>query len=86
MKVPMQTQIGAGVFRDLAADDGWPEDAGLWPLEGVTPRSDPYWQETVDRAGQPALFPRLRSFLRSVTQIGSRPRASSSPLGTRKQS
>jgi hypothetical protein len=49
MKETMRTQIEADVFRDRAADDGWPEDAGLRPLEGGTPDSDQYWREPVAR-------------------------------------
>jgi len=32
MKEPKKTYVGAAVFFDRPADDGWPEDAGLWPI------------------------------------------------------
>ena len=31
MKESKQTSVGAPVFFERLADDGWPEDAGWWP-------------------------------------------------------
>lgn len=31
MKEPKKTYVGAAVFFERLADDGWPEDAGWWP-------------------------------------------------------
>lgn len=31
MKEPKKTDVGAAVFFERPADDGWPEDAGWWP-------------------------------------------------------
>ncbi len=31
MKEPKKTYVGAAVFFERVADDGWPEDAGLSP-------------------------------------------------------
>ena len=31
-----KTYVGAAVFFDRLADDGWSEDAGLWPIDGRT--------------------------------------------------
>jgi hypothetical protein len=38
MKAPKKTYVGAAVVFERVADDGWPEDAGLWPIDGRTPR------------------------------------------------
>jgi len=37
MKEKKKTYVGAAVFFERQADDGWPEDAGLWPFDGFTP-------------------------------------------------
>ena len=34
MKELKRTYVGAAVFFERLADDGWPEDAGLWPIGG----------------------------------------------------
>jgi hypothetical protein len=36
MKKPKEAYVGAGVFFERLADDGWPEDAGWWPIGGCT--------------------------------------------------
>ena len=36
MKDITMTCLGAAVYFDGLADDGWPEDAGLWPTDGFT--------------------------------------------------
>jgi len=36
MKDPKKTYVGAAVFFERPADDGWPEDAGSWPMDGCT--------------------------------------------------
>jgi hypothetical protein len=36
MKEPKKTYVGMAVFFDRLADDGWPEDAGLWPIGRYT--------------------------------------------------
>lgn len=33
MKKPKKTYVGAAVFFERVADDGWPEDAGLWSVD-----------------------------------------------------
>jgi hypothetical protein len=40
MKESKKSYVGSAVFFDRLADDGWPEDAGLWP----------------ERSGGPALY------------------------------
>jgi hypothetical protein len=32
MREQKKTYVGAAVFFERLADDGWPEDAGLWPF------------------------------------------------------
>jgi hypothetical protein len=34
MKAPKKAYVGAAVIFERVADDGWPEDAGLWPIDG----------------------------------------------------
>ena len=36
MKETKKTYVGAAVFFDRLADDGWSEDVGLWPIGGRT--------------------------------------------------
>src|SRR5262245_41433584 len=36
MKEPTKTYVGLAVIFDRLADDGWPEDAGWWPIGGCT--------------------------------------------------
>jgi hypothetical protein len=31
-----KTYVSAAVFFERLADDGWPEDAGRWPISGCT--------------------------------------------------
>jgi len=43
MKEPKKTYVGAAVFFDRLADDGWPEGAGLWPIgEWTSPPGNSY--------------------------------------------
>ena len=50
MKEPKKTYVGLAVFFDRLADDGWPEDAGLWPLDGFTTPPIKYPDERVQAA------------------------------------
>jgi hypothetical protein len=34
MREPKKTYVGAAVFFERLADDGWPEDFGWWPERG----------------------------------------------------
>jgi hypothetical protein len=34
MKEQKKIYVDAAVFFERLADDGWPEDAGLWPFDG----------------------------------------------------
>jgi hypothetical protein len=36
MKEQKKTYVGAAVFFERLADDGWPEDTGLWPFDEWT--------------------------------------------------
>jgi hypothetical protein len=64
MKEPKKTYVGAAVFFERLADDGWPEDAGWWPERtgGCTVRA-------AQRADDPAQEVRrlsLSSFLKPI--------------------
>ena len=65
MKEPKKTCVGAAVYFERLADDGWPEDAGSWPIDGGVSRpvncSDVY----VQGARRPPLSQRIKSLLRS---------------------
>jgi hypothetical protein len=37
MKEPMNTCGGATVLFERLADDGWPDDAGCWPIGWTSP-------------------------------------------------
>ena len=37
MEEPEKTYVCVEVFFERLADDGWPEDAGLWPIREWTP-------------------------------------------------
>lgn len=39
MQHPNKTYVGAAVFFERLADDGWPEEAGFWPIGGCTSSS-----------------------------------------------
>jgi hypothetical protein len=36
MKALKKTYVGSAVFFERLADDGWPEDAGWWPMDECT--------------------------------------------------
>ena len=50
MKEPKKTYVGAAVFFERLADDGWPEDAGWWPIGGCTSPPVTYSDERVQGA------------------------------------
>ena len=59
MKAPKKTHVGAAVFFERLADDGWPEDAGCWPIGGCP--SSP-----VKRCDEPVQLVRRRSMLQFI--------------------
>ena len=52
MKDQKKTYVGPAVFFERLADGGWPEDAGLWPLDGFTSPPIKCPDERVQRVSQ----------------------------------
>ena len=68
MKAPKTTSGGAAVVFERLADDGWPEDAGWWPLGGCVEPTNQRFEESI-------LVVRRRSlsqFTKSLLCIGDR--------------
>jgi len=65
MKEQKKTYAGAAVFFERTADDGWPEDAGLWPLNGFNTPPIKYPDERVEGAKRLSLSQLVKSLLRS---------------------
>lgn len=62
------TYVGAAASFDRTADDGWPEDAGLWPIEGSAAHPVQYSHQPLQGSERPSLSERVRSFLLGSTQ------------------
>ena len=62
MKEHKKTYVGAAVFFERLADDGWPEDAGLWPFDGFA--SPP-----IKGSDEPVQAARSRSLSQLVTSL-----------------
>jgi hypothetical protein len=69
MKEPQKIYVGAAVFFDHVADDGWPGDAGLWPVDGGTSRSVDRAAVNVDKPRHPSLPQRLQFLLFSGNRM-----------------
>jgi hypothetical protein len=65
MKEPKKTYVGAAVVFERLADDGWPEDAGSWPIDGCTSRPVNCSDVCVQGARRRSLSQRIKSLLRS---------------------
>lgn len=65
MKEP-KTYVGAAVFFERAADDGWPEDSGWWPERagGSTLRAANCSDDSVQGVARPPLSQFIKSLLR----------------------
>ena len=68
MKEQKKTYVGAAVFFERLADDGWPEDAGLWPFDGFTPPPIKCLDERVQGARRLS----VSQFVKSLVRSGSR--------------
>jgi len=66
MKEPKKTYVGAAVFFERAADDGWPEDSGWWPerADGCTLREAHCSDDRVQGVRRLSLSLFLKSLLR----------------------
>lgn len=61
-----KTYVGAAVFFDRTADDGWPEDAGWWPLGQWAEALDGRPPHRIGRVRWPPPFQSIKSFLRNL--------------------
>ena len=68
MKAPKSTNVSTAVFFEKPAHDGWPEDAGGWPISGcvLSPVEWPGGQAQVVRRG--ALRRLIKLLLRRETR------------------
>jgi hypothetical protein len=57
MKEPKNTYL---VIPDRAADDGWPEDAGLWPLDGSNSHPSKSSDALVAGVSHPSMWQRIK--------------------------
>jgi hypothetical protein len=64
MKKPKNTYVGAAVFFERLADDGWPEDAGLWPIGESTSPPGKCSPERVQGVRRLSLLQFIKSLLR----------------------
>jgi hypothetical protein len=60
-----KTYVGAAVFYEREADDGWPEDAGLWPIDGYTSHLANRAEVGVQFDRRHSVFQRLKALLPS---------------------
>ena len=67
MNQSSKSYVYAAIRVDSPADDGWPEDAGLWPLCGSTSNPAAISGISSRTAGRPANNRRLRSFLQRLS-------------------
>ena len=51
MKAPKRTNVSTAVFFEKPAHDGWPEDAGGWPISGCA-LSPVEWPGEASRSSQ----------------------------------
>jgi hypothetical protein len=65
MKQSKKTYVGAAVFFDRLADDGWPEDAGRWPISGCSSPPVECPHERVQGVRRLSLSQLIRSLLRN---------------------
>jgi len=68
MKEPKRTYVGAAVFFERLADDGWAEDAGLWPFDGFTSPPIKYPDERVQGLRRLSLSQFVKSLVRSASR------------------
>ncbi len=71
MKELKKTYVGAAVFFERLADDGWPEDAGGWPerIGGCPLHTTIHWPNTNVQEGARFSFSHL---IQSVLRIRNR--------------
>ena len=65
MKEARKTYVGAAVFFERLADDGWPEDAGFWEIDGCGPRPVHRAQARVREVSRRSPFQLAKSLLRN---------------------
>ena len=67
MKEPKKTYVGAAVFFERLADDGWPEDAGWWPerIGGCILLTANCPDERVQEIRRPSLSEFIKAFVRN---------------------
>jgi len=65
MKEQKKTYVGAAVFFERLADDGWSEDVGLLPFDGFTSPPIKRPEERVQGARRLSLAQFVKSLLRS---------------------
>ena len=62
------TDLGAAqpaLFSERPADDGWPEDAGLWPIDACIPATPECSYERGKEERQLSIFQFVKSWLRN---------------------
>ena len=65
VKEQKKTYVGAAVFFERLADDGWPEDAGMWPFDGLNSPRTKGPSERGQKARRLSLALLVKSFVRS---------------------
>ena len=58
-----KTYVGAAVSFERAADDGWPDDAGLWPIDGGASRLANRSEACAQRDIRSSVIQRLKALL-----------------------
>ena len=70
MREQKKAYVGAAVFFERLADDGRPEDPGLWPFDGFTSPPIKCPGEPVQEATRLSLSQFVKSLVRRAVECG----------------